>query len=600
MYVIILATVVLLGFALRRELGDVAAKWLRRKPVAADAAPEASSREDVLGMVERVLRGLQVDFRKRVDEDSTHYEYTFQAGNFILSAYQEGERPVRLLFPGVCGVSLDDIDAMRIVCNEVNSHNLLAQAVYSVAGEENEVYCHVVSRLPGPFAAPTFRKMLEDCMEECFVARRLVHERLDVAHRQAETAQMSDFEYALNRDRRANALLEASELLSDEGQLDCGPAEGVGQLPLTLGRWLAMMGMGEAVRLQRLQVGVEGVPDVTDPAAISAYQLGSPLFGDDGRAECVRKEVVLLLHFLPAGSPDDAPPALLSLVLQAVRDTAESRFYRLTYTLPQMVAGMTHSPNLLAAAAHPVCGSMMLAVDRAGEAKAMAEFRYMWGEAQDKVAAGKAGELTEEQQLVAHLARPDLGYDLYWGYRFMREERYAEAALHFERAWRDLNGQMLQATSQRKKFFYHVSYLTGFCFFKLSLWKTAYYYLQAAEPSDNVAHCMALINCLVSARDVRADKMVGSIKSSVENRLMELTAEETEIPPQMNDFYNFLRRREVYLSVRHGFLESGEKECRRMLKETANEAFALKELELIKKLRESGRSVPSPEEEPPL
>ena len=130
--------------------------------------------------------------------------------------------------------------------------------------------------------------------------------------------------------------------------------------------------------------------------------------------------------------------------------------------------------------------------------------------------------------------------------------------------------------------FFELCYDIGLCYSRLKLYKEAYTYLDAVANKGNLKYTTEYVNCLVNSKDHRALNVVENLIAQSENYRED---SEEPVPHEVQQFYDFLRRRKAFLLVDLNALDEAEEMLRPMLNEPDNSDFALTELAYIQNLR---------------
>ena len=237
--------------------------------------------------------------------------------------------------------------------------------------------------------------------------------------------------------------------------------------------------------------------------------------------------------------------------------------------------------------------SMLIALDRADDKQRQQEFDYMWSDAQLKAKNGEQGNLDEDQEMLCQVSVADVAYNLYWGQQLFHAQRYYEAILHLENVYNSFRENFFEMKGEHKRVFMETAYKLGFCYNELGLHKQAFYYLDLMASDGNIRHTMELVNSMANGKDLRLFSYTEGVMEEVKRNFNE----EDELPDNIRDFINFLRRRRGYAYIDFNQLDKAEKIFTQMLDEEENADYAINELAYIKKLRQQrGEDVPDSEE----
>ena len=141
------------------------------------------------------------------------------------------------------------------------------------------------------------------------------------------------------------------------------------------------------------------------------------------------------------------------------------------------------------------------------------------------------------------------------------------------------------------------AYKLGFCYNELGLNKQAFYYLDLMANDGNIRHTMEFVNSMANCKDLRLFNYTEEIMEEIKRNF----SENDDLPDNIKDFINFLRRRRGYAFIDFNQLDKAEKIFTHMLEEEENADYAINELAYIKKLRQqrNGDVTPDTDELPP-
>ena len=98
----------------------------------------------------------------------------------------------------------------------------------------------------------------------------------------------------------------------------------------------------------------------------------------------------------------------------------------------------------------------------------------------------------------------------------------------------------------------------------------------------NIRHTMELVNSMANSKDLRLFSYTEGIMDEVKRNF----ADNEELPENIRDFINFIRRRRGYAFIDFNQLDKAEKIFTQMLDEEENADYAINELAYIKHLRQ--------------
>jgi tetratricopeptide (TPR) repeat protein len=271
---------------------------------------------------------------------------------------------------------------------------------------------------------------------------------------------------------------------------------------------------------------------------------------------------------------------MLTIALTAEGDDSNSIYTRVTVTqVPRNASRMNSLSN---ESRQPRSVTMLIALDRSDDKKRQQEFDYMWSDAQLKARNGEKDSLTDDQLLLGQVRVADVAYNLYWGQRMFDAERFYEAILYLENVFNSYREDFFEMKHEHRQVFMEVVYKLGFCYNELGLYKQAFYYLDLIASDGNIRHTMELVNTMANSKDLRLFNYTEGVMEEVKRNFRE----DDELPENIKDLINFLRRRRGYAYIDFNQLDKAEKIFTQMLNEEENADYAINELAYIRKLRQ--------------
>lgn len=528
------------------------------------------------------LLGAQYD-REDAGEGRVRYSFDFQGGRFRF--FVSESNLVKIIFPYFYSVDPDALDLLRYTCNECNMQALVSKVVYSFNEKGNQYVVHIQSSLSLTNTVDTFDIYVSDVLKNIFELSRRFR---DIYEAQAEKFRQGDAENFRNAGERNVFLLREQELqhimpayrwrVNTEVNLTIGQLfDTLFDLPSDCLAYLSMMRPAHknTSSMSSSNLFVEGNVGVADFGITTALVEGN---GKDAFFAYDWANIsVLVNHPMTGGKPQ-----LYTIMLQSAGETEGSLYVRLTLCqspLPNDNKELGEN-NVT----DPISYSFVVAYDKSDPTARLQEFKYMMQDALDKVDENREAELTEEQNMMLANTEHDVSYALYFGTRLYSSGRYYEALLLLESAYFASQGKFDKSNEAFRDRFFLLCYYIGFCHAELKQFQKALYYLQILVPLKSINYTMEYINCLVNAGDFRAvhvvDDLIAGVKSTMEDEESDHFLDE-----EMMSFYDFLRRRKVYLQVEKNELDEAEAECKKMLEEPRNNEFALTELAYIQSVR---------------
>lgn len=529
-----------------------------------------NKKNSVTADFEKFLKDYSCQYNIEKEDNAVVYNFEFQAARFV-AAIRKQDDCVEVTYPSMATVPMSQLDLVRAKCNERNNSNILFKYSYSVDHESNQVDVHM-SFFNNKVSSEDFVHELK----AAFHFQREWNRDFDEAVSVAKDNDTLDLESELYKHQREMFLLRRLEM---KHQLDSSAASfavGVGPLPL----WQMLqtvMPLPQSTLLFMTVNTVDGQRRLEDDEAIRLFNLRHALIEGDGQqARFVRDYAVLDLHYKQGL---DEQPRMLTIALTAEGDDSNSIYTRVTVTqVPRNASRMNSLSN---ESRQPRSVTMLIALDRSDDKKRQQEFEYMWSDAQLKARNGEKDSLTDDQLLLGQVRVADVAYNLYWGQRMFDAERFYEAILYLENVFNSYREDFFEMKQEPRQVFMETAYKLGFCYNELGLYKQAFYYLDLIASDGNIRHTMELVNMMANSKDLR----LFSYTEGVMNEVKRNFGEDDELPDNIRDLINFLRRRRGYAYIDFNQLDKAEEIFTRMLDEEENADYAINELAYIKKLR---------------
>ncbi len=527
-------------------------------------------KDSITSDFEQFLKENNCQYDIEHEDNATIYNFEFQAAHFV-AAIRKQDDCVEVTYPSMDSVSMAQLDLVRSKCNERNNSNILFKYSYSVDHESHRVNVHMSF-----FNNKITSEDLVHELKAAFHFQREWNRDFDEVVSVAKDSDTLDLESELYKHQREMFLLRRLEL---RHQLDSSAASiATGTQPLTLWQMLeTVMPLPDAKLLFMTVNTVSNQQRIEDELDIRTYDLRRALVEGDGKqARLTRDYAMVDLHYKQGF---DEQPRLLTIALTAEGEDDHSIYTRVTLTQVPRNASRMHS--LSNEGRQPRSVTMLIALDRSDDKQRQQEFDYMWSDAQLKAKQGEQDTLTAEQEMLSQVHVADVAYNLYWGQQMFHAERFYEAILYLENVFNSFRENFFEMRPEHKQVFMEAAYKLGFCYNELGLYKQAFYYLDLMANDGNIRHTMELVNMMANSKDLR----LFSYTEGVMNEVKRNFSEDEDLPDNIRDLINFLRRRRGYAYIDFNQLDKAEEIFTRMLDEEDNADYAINELAYIKKLR---------------
>ena len=527
--------------------------------------------ESVTKDFERFLKETNCTYSVTKEEDSTTIPFEFQAAHFIASIRKQDDC-IEVTYPTMASAPLSQLHLVRSKCNERNNSNILFKFTYSIDHKENEVNVHMSF-----FNNHVTSESMAHQLKAAFYFQREWQHDYDEAVSTAKDHDTSDLESEIYKHEREMFMLRRLELRHQLDSSAASIAAGTGSLPLW--QMLDTVAPLPDARLLFMTVNtVNGQQRIEQEQDIRNYDLRHALVEGEGKeARLTRDYAVLDLHY-KLGL--DEKPMMTTIAITAEGEDTHSIYSRVTVTHTPRNASRLNS--LSNENRQPRSVSMLIALDRSDDKKRQQEFEYMWSDAQLKAHNGEKDSLTEDQLLLGQVRVADVAYNMYWGVQMFNSGRYYEAILYLENVFNSYRCDFFEMGSEGKRLFMETAYKLGFCYNELGLNKQAFYYLDLMASDGNIRHTMELVNSMANSKDLRLFSYTEGVMDEIKRNFNE----DDELPDNIRDFINFLRRRRGYAFIDFNQLNQAEKIFTKMLDEEENADYAINELAYIKKLRQ--------------
>ena len=520
---------------------------------------------------EQFLKAYNCTYHVDTDNQSTTYSFDYQAAHFIATIRSQNDC-VEITYPCMSTTSIDYLDLVRSKCNERNNNNILFKFSYTIDHEENRLNIHLSF-----FNNSVNPELIAHELGAAFHFQRDWQSDLDAAIADSKDTNNHDLESDLYKFQREMFLLRRMEMRYQLDSRAANISNGTGTLPL----WQALETVAPlpAAHLLFMTVNtITGQQRIKNEEDIRNFDLSNVLVDGKGKQARLARDYALLdLHYTQG---EDQQPLMTTIALTAEGEDEHSIYTRVTITHPMRNASRRNS--LSNENRQPKSVSLLIALDRSDEQQRQQEVEYMWSDAQLKVQDKENDSLSDDQKLLCQVNNADEAYNLYWGQRMFNNGRYYEAILYLENLFNSYREDFFEMRPDRKHMFLEVAYKLGFCYNHLGLYKQAFYYLDLMASDGNIRHTMELVNALANSKDLRlfsyTEGVMEEVKRNFDNN--------EELPDNIKDFINFLRRRRGYAFIDFNNLDKAEKIFTAMLDEEDNADDAINGLATIKKLRE--------------
>ena len=540
-------------------------------------------KESAKAAIEKFLKDYNCDYTVHEEDNSTIIQFEFQAARFI-AALRKQDDCVEVSYPTMAIAPVSQLPLVRSKCNDHNNSNILFKFTYSIEHESNEIHVHMSF-----FNNKIDNESMAQQLKAAFHFQREWKRDFDEAVAIAKDSDSIDLESELYKHQREMFMLRRLELRHQFDSSTASIAAGTDALPL----WQLLdtvCPLPDCKLLFMTVNTVNGQERINDEQVIRNYDLRHALVtGTDKQARLTRDYAVLDLHYTQGL---DEMPRMATIALTAEGEDDHSIYTRVTVT--QMPRNASRMNSLSNEGRQPHSVSLLIALDRSDDKKRQQEFEYMWSDAQLKAHNGEKDSLTEDQLLLGQVRVADVAYNMYWGVQAFNSGRYYEAILYLENVFNSYRCDFFEMGPEGKHLFMETAYKLGFCYNELGLHKQAFYYLDLMASDGNIRHTMELVNAMANSKDLRLFNYTEGVMEEIKRNF----SQDDELPENIKNFVNFLRRRRGYAFIDFNQLDKAEKIFTQMLEEEENADYAINELAYIKRLRQQRQQDADPGKEP--
>lgn len=538
-----------------------------KKRISKDELPAVKGKRGTDVVLVDILKKLGCAYEEEKDDEGEKlFDFKYQGGSFRVIT-TSGSPTVEIFFSNFFQTEIENLQAVRYLCNKMNHRLRISKCIYTMDEEDNRIRVHASCGSLLLDEIPNNKEIFSELLESNFTIREtFVRDFEDIKSEFKKT----DFEKSVSERAREIFLLREQELNHQIEELRWHLHD---TKRLSLHELLATFYKMDKIELHQAYLVTDSMRVLTSKEALE-LDLSSLLIGKsvEGEYQLSNRHATLILFYNET-----------RVVTLDIRDEGESEFsfyFRITVCDPPL--SIDRNVTLNSEMNEPSSFSFLVAFDKKSAEAKRTEFNYMWQDAKDKITDGKMSEMNEEQRLICHCTFTDSAYNIYWGKRLANDKRYYEALLHLENAYHTQKQLFRSFDDDERDDFYELCYCIGFCYMELKLFKHAYYYLDYLFSLNRIRYTQEYINCLVNAHDFRA---LIIIDNSLDN--LELPDNPKDIELQLLDFIHFLRRRKGYALIDAGELDEAEKLFTSMLEDPKDKDYALEELAYIQSIRKS-------------
>lgn len=550
-----------------------AANYFQRQAnhYAADAAGQPLSDErPTTDVVEQLLHELGCTYSTSTSDDhQIFYLFDYQGGHFQLRVPSRTLPVVTLDFPYFFSAPIDNINALRITCNRFNSQPILPRFTYAFNEKDNEFDAHMTTSFTLYPNSPDSILFFKAVLNTQFAFRRDFESIYEDINKSFGNASDTDRDLACRE--RIDFLIREQEMSHQSELFQIRSTVGD---PLTLDNFVEFcFGMKNLNYVYVKIVRDEQVRLEFDVETIRSIDI---------KAEYA--DISYFIYFTDPLTPADT---LRQMQLQVTPEYEDSNTFYLRISAILFPATLHRDADRIVGQQYLSDLTFLIAIDKYDDICQRREYEFVWDDALDKIQHEKEDQLTPEQQVLVQADSPDVGYYLYRGQRLFAKGCFYDAIDHLTIPYHYLNDSYSQLSSTQRQAFDEICYYIGISYSELNLYADAFYFLSHLVSRNNTRYTQAYIDCLVNAHDSRAQDEIERHLGYIDYTRQQAEIDDETLDPALDDFEQYLRRRQVYVYINNERFDKAESILREMLKQPANSDFAIGELAYIQKIREA-------------
>ncbi|KGF50235.1 hypothetical protein [Prevotella disiens] len=523
--------------------------------------------------VTKALADLNCDCKWKKNGKNEVVTYQYQGGFFEITL-QPTVFNVLLSFYYLAETEVDYLQSVRYLCNNLNTYTDGPCFVYSSNEKKGNINVHLIYNVL--LDDDRAKDILAKAMADIFGWRNLFIQRFEALVETQKQEKEKDVEYKALSVSQKQFMIREHEM-SHNKTLEKpreSPINGI-----TMTQWLETAFQLQGIVPSELMVITEKIEVLKDREVLSNFNLSTSIIENGNFA---RNFATLQLTFFLMAEPDRRRYA--TFILQKVEQIEEALYYRITATLLPLNAETKESifvRNLM-----PQLSTAIVAHDLRNNDKQVAEFKYMWQDAIDKISKGEKDKLTDEQRFVASITFQDAAEYLYRGRQLFNANRKYEAIMWLENGFHYLFLNYLKLNKEDKENFYEICFMLGFCYDDLQLYQRAFYYLNFTMGLNNITYTKEYVNCLTHSKDFRVFNYIDALLEELINNYQTNNSDEEaeEMPPHINDFMLFLYRRKAYALIDQEQYKEAKNMLESLIEIPLCSEFAHEELNYLQKI----------------
>ena len=541
-----------------------------------------------------LFKKLNIEYEQVGDNDDvTAYRFQYQGEIFVAVAPKTSNYNARVLMPNILSVDNDYYQVVSYMINDMNRDlSPEANASFTYDEKENRYVADVVCPIYFIGLIEKDKQTFTELLSFMFEYRRIFFEKYQNLEEVFDKNKKRDiFEDSERSRRTAYLILEHEMKVCDQKEFGDGKFRHFKLTPkdvFSIPNYIIEEASIDEISMTRVHQSIlnlkreeYGTFDVAD------------YLRRNRREERTKNEQKKGSDYLISVTQTDG--SVYSAYFAWQSESKVSDYYKLNVSVPSAIEKKYRERE-------SAMGYESIYVVDKSETNNSAEVRYMIEDANDKIKAGKAEELTVEQRSLIDFIGWSIASDIYWGLKYFHNGSYLQAIKHLECVTEVWRSHIDEFGEKQLNVAMEVYFKLGYAYASLKIYSKALYYLEFSYAMGSINGSSEYINCLLMTDDWRAMSTIDRQLEMVLDRLPDDDEEDgdDDINERLYDYRDFLYRSKVRLMICKPSLWN---DAEKLLSELSNsedegmKSFAEEEIALLADLKKRKEEFDKKEEQ---
>ncbi len=541
-----------------------------------------------------LFKKLNIEYEQVGDNDDvTAYRFQYQGEIFVAVAPKTSNYNARVLMPNILSVDNDYYQVVSYMINDMNRDlSPEANASFTYDEKENRYVADVVCPIYFIGLIEKDKQTFTELLSFMFEYRRIFFEKYQNLEEVFDKNKKRDiFEDSERSRRTAYLILEHEMKVCDQTEFGDGKFRHFKLTPkdvFSVPNYVIEEASIDEISMTRVHQSIlnlkkeeYGTFDVAD------------YLRRNRREERTKNEQKKGSDYLISVTQTDG--SVYSAYFTWQSESKVSDYYKLNVSVPSAIEKKYRERE-------SAMGYESIYVVDKSETNNSAEVRYMIEDANDKIKAGKAEDLTVEQRSLIDFIGWSIASDIYWGLKYFHNGSYLQAIKHLECVTEVWRSHIDEFGEKQLNVAMEVYFKLGYAYASLKIYSKALYYLEFSYAMGSINGSCEYINCLLMTDDWRAMSTIDRQLEMVLDRLPDDDEEDgdDDINERLYDYRDFLYRSKVRLMICKPSLWN---DAEKLLSELSNsedegmKSFAEEEIALLADLKKRKEEFDKKEEQ---